>query len=364
MIINNDFAGEASGKLLSSKGLLILGGQSTEGRLASIETLGFKKCKIPPLPETRYNFAAFITPTKPPQLAVCGGWWNGWWKGKPVSSDCLTLDVANAQWVRGKFTNGIPVDGVDGVRRVIDVKKEGIYVIHSRGISFLKKKSQKWIKAAHYRKEAVCGCILSDKSFVTIHLSDQNNVQEYSVRAGGKLEKEPQETWPDLVRKRQGPGCGATSQHLVVAGGMSGWEVLTSVEVFNIAAKSLGRGGSLQQARAFFQLIRVGSTHPYLLALGGEGPSLSIDTSESWDEEENSWNMGPTLSTGRSYFGAIMAPHDLACSDIEPPPHSCPAADDSGQTCTFSSVESGKSMTKTTNLNIFIIFIRRRWFCL
>ena len=61
----------------SPPGLFLLGGQSTDGQLASIETFGFDNCSIPPLPETRYGFGSFIVPTEPPQLAVCGGWWTG-----------------------------------------------------------------------------------------------------------------------------------------------------------------------------------------------------------------------------------------------------------------------------------------------
>ena len=79
----------------SPPGLFLLGGQSTDGQLASIETFGFDNCSIPPLPETRYGFGSFITPTEPPQLAVCGGWWTG----KPISTDCLTLNLTSGQWV-------------------------------------------------------------------------------------------------------------------------------------------------------------------------------------------------------------------------------------------------------------------------
>ena len=57
----------------SPPGLLVLGGQTKEGPIASVETFGFENCTIPPLPETRYGFGSFLTPTEPPQLAVCGG---------------------------------------------------------------------------------------------------------------------------------------------------------------------------------------------------------------------------------------------------------------------------------------------------
>ena len=175
-------------------------------------------------------------------------------------------------------------------------------------------------------------------------MSDTQNVREYSVN-NGQAELEPIDSWPNLLTKRHGPGCGATSYNLVVAGGVSDWdEVLTSVEVFNIENKSLRRGGNLQQSRAYFRIIPVGTTYPRLLAVGGQGVSSTLDTSEWWEEEEDSWEEGPALSRGRSNFGALMAPPHLVCSEIDPPPHSCPAAQNNGQTCSFPSVESGGSI--------------------
>ena len=138
------------------------------------------------------------------------------------------------------------------------------------------------------------------------------------------------------MTKRHGPGCGATSQHLIVAGGVSDWdEVLTSVEVFYIKTKALRRGGNLRQARAYFQIIAIGSTHPRLLAIGGHNGTSALETSEWWEEEESSWRDGPSLSTARFNFAALMSPPRLACSEINPPDHSCPAAQENSPPCTF-----------------------------
>ena len=316
-------------------GLLLLGGQSAEGQLTSIETFGFENCSIPPLPENRYGFVSFIAPTQPPQLAVCGGWWEG----KPNSTDCLTLNVTSGQWERGTFTNGLLGDGVRGV---INMEGEGVFVVHSSGLSFLAPRSESWVAGPVFITPAECGCKLSSTSFVTIHMSDTYNVRAYSVN-NGEAEPEPIDSWPSLLTKRYGPGCGATSYHLVVAGGVSGWGdgVLTSVEIFHIESKALRRGGSLRQARAYFQIIPVGSTHPRLLAVGGQNGTSTLDTSEWWEEEENFWEEGPELSRTRSHFGALVAPPHLVCSEIEPPAHSCPAAQNTGQKCTFPTVETG-----------------------
>ena len=133
-------------------GLLLIGGQSKEEQFTSIETFGLKNCSIPPLPETRYGFGSFITPTKPPQLAVCGGWWMG----KPNSTDCLTLNVTSSQWERGTFTNGLLGDRVRGV---INIEDQGVFVIHSTGMSVLPPGSQSWIVGPAFAAPAECGCI-------------------------------------------------------------------------------------------------------------------------------------------------------------------------------------------------------------
>ena len=90
----------------------------------------------------------------------------------------------------------------------------------------------------------------------------------------------------------------------------------------------------MREPRALFSLVPVGSTHPRLLAVGGQSGSSVLGSSEWYDQEENEWSEGPTLETGRKSFGALMAPVELACTEIDPPPHSCPAFGTS-QSCLF-----------------------------
>ena len=311
----------------------MLGGQSKEGQFTSIETFGFEDCLIPPLPETRYGFGSFIAPTQPPQLAVCGGWWMG----KPDSTDCLTLNVTSAQWERGTFTNQTLGDGVRGV---INMEGQGVFMVYSDGILFLAPGSKSWVAGPAYTTSAECGCIVSSTRFVTIHMSDTHNVRGYSV-TNGEAKPETEDAWPNLLKKRRGPGCGSTLDHLIVAGGVSGWgEVLNSVEVFHIESKSLGRGGTMRQPRAFFKIIPIGSKHPRLLAIGGQSGTSILNTSEWWEEEEDSWQEGPALSAGRTNFDALMAPAQLVCPEKNSPTHSCPAVENN-QTCLFPTTASG-----------------------
>ena len=100
------------------------------------------------------------------------------------------------------------------------------------------------------------------------------------------------------------------------------------------------------QARAYFQIIAIGSTHPRLLAIGGHNGTSALETSEWWEEEESYWRDGPSLSTARSNFAAVMSPPNLVCSEIDPPDHSCPPDQENSPPCTFPAVESGVARNK------------------
>ena len=141
-------------------------------------------------------------------------------------------------------------------------------------------------------------------------------------------------------------GCGATSYHLVVAGGVSEWdEILTSVEIFDLKKRSSRKGASLRTARAYFKIIPIGFKHPRLLAIGGRYLSSNLKTTEWWDEDGDSWEVGPSLATGRASFDALTAPPHLVCLETtDPLVHSCPAGEETDlQNCVFSAPENGIS---------------------
>ena len=317
-------------------GLLVIGGEYGKGqKLRSIETFGFENCTTPGLPETRYGLGSFVTPTEPKkqQLAVCGGWWEG----KPYSTDCLTLNATTGQWERGNFNNGVLGEGVRGV---IDMEKQkqGIFIVHSRTISWLQHNNLTWSPGPVYptslMASAECGCRLTEKSFVTFHSNEGHNVREYSTE---EKEWKPKDTWQGTTTKRWGPGCGATNYHLVVAGGVSSWDVvLSTVEVYVIESKAHLIGGDMKQARAFFNIIPVGTSQLRLLAIGGRNATSILKSSEWWEEENNMWGEGLSLSTGRSSFGVVLALATETCTKVQPPPHSCPLSN--GSLCEFPAV--------------------------
>ena len=285
------------------------------GPLSSIEPFGFEddKCFIPRLPETRYGFAAFKTSQN--QLAVCGGWWEG----KPISSDCLTLDTKKSEWVRGSFEGSLFGKGVRGVASFED---HGTYIFHSWTTSFLQNGANSFDLGPESPVAIECACKVSESSFVIIGSVDKINVLEYTIT---NQRWEEDETWPEMKFKRKGPGCAATSQYLLVAGGVTEQgEVLASVEIYNLDFKSLGRATNMTSPRSFFNLVPVGLVRPRLLAIGGRDENSWISSTEFFEEEDNQWEEGPQLGTGRSDFASIMIEGNLGCTD-NVPSYTCPA---------------------------------------
>ena len=304
---------------LSPPGLLLLGGLSSDGTLSSVETFGFEdeECRIPELPEPRYGLAAFKTSSN--QLAVCGGWWEG----RHESTDCLTLDKTEAQWVRGTLKGSLFGEGVRGSATFEGV---GTYIFHSTTASLLLSGSDTWVLGPESPVDAECGCRLSDSSFAIIGSNSGNNVLEYSITSKNW---EPIDTWPEMRRKRKGPGCAATPYYLLVAGGVTDQgEVLSSVEILWKETKALGRGQDMSSPRSFFTLLPVGLLRPKILAIGGRNGASFLKTSEFWEEEDNQWEEGPELGTARSALGAIMIQGDFVCSsNTSLQPQYCPAAE-------------------------------------
>ena len=334
----------SSFETLSPPGLLLVGGLSSEGPLSSIEAFGFEEdeCRIPELPEPRYGLAAFKTSSN--QLAVCGGWWEG----KPESTDCLTLDPNEAQWVRGTLRGNLFGEGVRGSASFEGV---GTYLFHSKATSFLGSGSDTWVLGPEPPVDAECGCKLSDSSFAIVGSNSGNNVLEYSVTG---QQWEPTDTWPETRTKRKGPGCAATPYYLLVAGGVTDQgEVLATVEILWVQTRALGRGQDMSTPRSFFNLVPVGLVRPKILAVGGRYGTLVLKSSEFWEEEENLWEEGPELGTDRSSLGAIMIEAEFACTNKDTiPPHSCPATEsetEAEKICTFANYPDYHPATYTNN---------------
>ena len=272
----------------SPQGVLVLGGKSAaDGQLTSSETLGLENCTVPPLPETRYGHAAFLTFFN--QIGVCGGWWQG----KPNSSDCLLLNKTSGTWNRGYLGDLFG----DGIRGVVDLKEHGVYLVHPTSTSFLAARSMTWIAGPIPPGTAECATKVSDLNFVSIGGLDGKLVREYSPTKKEWLEAS---LWAQLHIGRRGPGCAVTGTHLVVAGGVNGWqEVLTTVEVFLLQSKAHKNAERMREGRAFFNLVPVGETHSRLLAIGGRNGTSELQTTEWWDEEEDQWQEGPPLQRAR-----------------------------------------------------------------
>ena len=306
-------------------GLVLIGGDSEAGPLSSVETLGFAEdCKIPHLPEKRYGAGSFESNG---ELAVCGGWWDG----KPNSTDCLTLNKEEGRWERGHL-RGVP-DGAGGVKSVVSVESVGVYLVHGASMSFLAENSTDWVEMEVPIADVQCATLIDEFSFLIFGGRTLKSVREFvSIMKeadtrqgfngtdddGGKTEGWQVPRWPNLQQERRGPGCGATTDIVIVAGGVSGWQdILDTVEIFQLKTRALGTGGRMAQARAFFSLVPVGETFIRLLAVGGEGLNgVSLSTTEWWNHDDYEWEEGPVLDNPRSSLAASLVPVDLVCGSL------------------------------------------------
>ena len=214
----------------------------------------------------------------------------------------------------------------EGVRGSATFEGIGTYIFHSTTASLLLSGSDTWVLGPESPVDAECGCKLSDSSYAIVGSNSGNNVLEYSITS---KKWEPIDTWPEMRTKRKGPGCAATPYYLLVAGGVTDQgEVLSSVEILWKETKALGRGQDMSSPRSFFTLLPVGLLRPKILAIGGRNGASFLKTSEFWEEEENQWEEGPELGTGRSALGAIMIQGDYVCTaSTSLPPQYCPATD-------------------------------------
>ena len=309
-------------------GLVLIGGDTRDGPLTSVEPLGFPSgCMIPNLPEKRYGAGSFVAPQLDGQLTVCGGWWDG----KPNSTDCLTLNKEEGRWERGHL-KGTP-DGVGGVKGVISIDEVGVYLVHTASMSFLAQDATDWNIKETPLADIQCATKINERGMLVVGGRKLTSVREFTSKEKKASQRQSNSSqnetakesewqdptrWPRLYQGRRGPGCGATNEVFIVAGGITGWDViLDTVEIFQLKSRALGAGGIMIQARAFFSLVPVGETFIRLLAVGGEGVNgVTLNTTEWWNQDDNDWEEGPELDTPRSSPAASFVPVKLVCGSL------------------------------------------------
>ena len=101
-------------------------------------------------------------------------------------------------------------------------------------------------------------------------------------------------------------------------------------------------------------MIPVGFKHPRLLALGGKNATSTLSSSEWWEEEDDHWEEGLDLQTGRSSLSSLIASPDLVCPETNPLAHSCPALGDTEQMCTLE-IGSQNQLSRGGDIQIMIL---------
>jgi hypothetical protein len=280
------------------------------------------------------------------------------------------------RWERGRL-KGVP-DGAGGVKSVVSMESIGVYLVLSASMSFMAENTKDWVEMEVPITDVQCATLINEFTFLIFGGRTLKSVREFisvikeadttttttattiatattttttttttTIGPGDDGEKTRVEGWQDtlngwqdLKQQRRGPGCGATADIVIVAGGVSGWqEILDTVEIFQLKSKALGTGGRMSQARAFFSLVPFGETFIRLIAIGGEGVNgVSLNTTEWWNQDDYEWEEGPELDNPRSSLAVSLVSADLVCGSLA--------------NGTFCQTEQGKNCSATSECTL------------
>ena len=182
----------------------------------------------------------------------------------------------------------------------------GIYLIHKDSSAFLAPTAMSWIAGPAPPIEVQCATGLEDGSFMVFGGEDMKDVRQYKPNKDAPTSSSGWESWPrKLDVGRQSPACAVMAGKAIIAGGISSNNVpLATVEVLDIASRSIGPGVPMSSPRSHFALVVLNLKQPHLIALGHS----TTNTEEIMDPLYGTWTQGPTLAANRYEAAAVVVP--------------------------------------------------------
>ena len=159
---------------------------------------------------------------------------------------------------------------------------------------------------------------------------DTRDVRQYTPDKEAPTSSSGWESWPrKLDVGRQSPACAVMAGKVIIAGGISSNNgPLATVEVLDIASRSIGPGTQMSSPRSHFALVVLNLKQPRLIALGHS----TTNTEWTLDPVHGSWTQGHTLAANRYEAAAVVVAKGTCFS--EPfPATSCPTVN--GGACIF-----------------------------
>ena len=206
----------------------------------------------------------------------------------------------------------------------------GIYLIHKTSSAFLAPTAMSWVAGPQPPFEVQCATGLEDGSFMVFGGDDKREVRQYKPNKDAPTSSLGWESWPrKLDVGRQSPACAVMGGNVIIAGGIKSNSVpIASMEVINIASRSIGPGVQMSSPRSHFALLVLNLKQPRLIALGYS----TTNTEWIMDPVYGAWTQGPTMAANRYEAAAVAVPKGKCFS--EPfPATTCPTVN--GGDCIF-----------------------------
>ena len=93
------------------------------------------------------------------------------------------------------------------------------------------------------------------------------------------------------------------SGKVLVAGGISGANIVSSAEVYDPATGKWSRAGAMISARRFAQAVAL--RNGKAMVMGGQNYTATLATSEIFNPKTNRWSYAGNMSSPRLYFAAV-----------------------------------------------------------
>ena len=284
--------------------VLLTGGYSNSGMLASSEAIASHLCPAPPLPAARMRHLAAVTADG--LLLVCGGTLGG----NQYATSCLALDPATGTWAAHSEMVG------SRVYSAAVTLAGGVYVLGGAGSArfsseLLATGATRWLAGPGVPGEGLedaCALPTSDTTFLAIGgFWSLQQVLEFDTT------KDTWAEWPAMEQGRYGHRCAVTGNSAVVTGGADQRDdYLASTTVINLLTKTVTTAGSMATERFSHGLAMIDGR---LLAFGGFDQQYTcLQEVEEWEEGSETWGAwGAGLATGRAEFGVTTLPRSAVC---------------------------------------------------
>lgn len=276
--------------------VLVTGGYTTTGELASTEVLG-SACSPPPLPSPSACHTSLLSTAG---VLTCGG--SG-------GAGCHLLEPGDG-WSRHSTLDSSRYYAASVALPEGSLILGGTTAGSGNSSTLLPPGSAEWGAGPGLPLRLFDGCsVAAPGGQVVVVGAYYSRHQVWSLH----LATSTWVAWPDLLHPRVGHACHLLSDNIVIAGGFGEDRRATArTTLLNILTREAREVGGMTSARGYFGLALLGQV---LVAFGGTSNDTALRSTEEWDEVAEEWvAREEELEEARYYFGYTRAPASAVCS--------------------------------------------------